>query len=80
MSYENGNARGGVNSQKSLATAPVALAGLLLLFFTATSLADNVMIDTDKWVILPIAVALAAVWDGSESSLLLEMSHLTASR
>ena len=61
MSYENGNARGGVNSQKSLATAPVALAGLLLLFFTATSLADDVMIDTDKWVILPIAVALAAV-------------------
>ena len=61
MSYENGNARGGVNLQKSLATAPVALAGLLLLFFTATSLADDVMIDTDKWVILPIAVALAAV-------------------
>lgn len=60
MSNENGNARG-VAQTLGLASAPVALAGLLLLFMTATSLADDVMIDTGKLVILPVAAAAAAV-------------------
>ncbi len=60
MSNENGNARG-VAQTLGLASAPVALAGLLLLFMTATSLADDAMIDTGKLVILPVAAAAAAV-------------------
>ena len=60
MSNENGNARG-VGQALGLASAPVALAGLLLLFMTATSLADDAMIDTEKLVILPVAAAFAAV-------------------
>ncbi len=60
MSNENGNARG-VAQTLGLASAPVALAGLLLLFMTATSLADDAMIDTGKLVILPVAAAFAAV-------------------
>ena len=60
MSYENGNAKG-VSQYISLASAPVIIAGLLLLFFSATALADDAMIDTGKLVILPVAAALAAV-------------------
>ena len=45
MSYENGNAKG-VSQYISLASAPVIIAGLLLLFFSATALADDAMIDT----------------------------------
>jgi len=60
MSNENGNARG-IAQTLGLASAPVALAGLLLLFMTATSLADEAMIDNGKLVILPVAAAAAAV-------------------
>ena len=60
MSYENGNARD-VGQTLGLASTPVVLAGLLLLFMTATSLADEAMIDQGKLVILPVAAALAAV-------------------
>ena len=45
----------------SVASVPVALTGLLLLFFFATTFADDVMIDTGKLVILPLAAASAAV-------------------
>ena len=60
MSYENGNTRG-VGQYNGLVSAPAVLAGLILLLFAATSLADDAMIDTGKLVILPVAAALAAV-------------------
>ena len=60
MSYENGKT-GDVGQYNELVSAPAVLAGLLILFFAATSLADDVMIDTGKLVILPVAAALAAV-------------------
>ena len=60
MSYENGKTRD-VGQYNGLVSAPAVLAGLLLLFFAATSLSDDAMIDTGKLVILPVAAALAAV-------------------
>ena len=60
MSYENGKKRD-VGQYNGLVLATAVLAGLLILFFAATSLADDVMIDTGKLVILPFAAALAAV-------------------
>ena len=60
MSYENGKT-GDVGQYNGLVSTPAVLAGILILFFAATSLADDVMIDTGKLVILPVAAALAAV-------------------
>jgi len=60
MSYENGKTRN-VGQYNGLVSAPAVLAGLLLLFFAATFLSDDAMIDTGKLVILPVAAALAAV-------------------
>ena len=60
MSYEKGNAEADANSMKSVATAPLALAGLLILFFGVTAFADDVMIDIGKLVVLPVAAAIAA--------------------
>ncbi|PDH24013.1 MAG: hypothetical protein CND29_03090, partial [Marine Group II euryarchaeote MED-G36] len=60
MSYEKGNAEAAANSMKSVATAPLVLAGLLVLFFGVTAFADDVMIDIGKLVVLPVAAATAA--------------------
>ena len=60
MSYENENAEADASSMKGVATAPLALAGLLVLFFGITAFADDVMIDIGKLVVLPVAAATAA--------------------
>ncbi|MEC8938757.1 MAG: STT3 domain-containing protein, partial [Candidatus Thermoplasmatota archaeon] len=60
MSYENGNTKD-VGQFNGLVSTPAVLAGLLLLFFSATTFADDAMIDTGKLVILPVAAATAAV-------------------
>ena len=51
MSYENGKTRN-VGQYNGLVPAPAVLAGLLLLFFAATFLSDDAMIDTGKLVVL----------------------------
>tara|TARA_B100000700_G_scaffold65285_1_gene72120 strand:- start:45677 stop:55171 length:9495 start_codon:yes stop_codon:yes gene_type:complete len=53
--------KGNTNSMMSVVSVPVALTGLLLLFFFATFFADDLMIDTEKLVVLPLAAAFAAV-------------------
>ena len=63
MSYENGKT-GDVGQYNGLVSTPAVLAGILILFFAATSLADDVMIDTGKLVILPVAAALRLLWEG----------------